>query len=245
MVTLSAITSGAYRLAGGEGDLIVFVIVALIWAVRSIGKLASKKESDQAVADRLRLERDLEKDFPPQSRTPTPGVPRQFSFPQKLGQQPTSPASAPRIRPLPPPLPRPTNAPPAFRLPQARQVPPRRLQRSITRAPQRPPTSAAAQIAAAIAARARATAPPPVPRPSQLDQPVEELVAAPLPSGQMIAPDKARLAAIADAAGQSRAASRTSVSAQALHRWFQPRTLNSQFILTEILQPPLALRPPH
>lgn len=34
------------------------------------------------------------------------------------------------------------------------------------------------------------------------------------------------------------------VSATTLHNWLTPATLNQQFILTEILQPPLALRPP-
>src|SRR5271170_1506725 len=123
MMTLSAITTGAYRLAGGEGDLIIFVLVAIIWAVRAIGKLTGKKESDQAAADRLRIERDLEKEFPPQLRTP--GVARQFSFPQKLGQQPVAPPSALPSRPMPPPLPRPIAARPSPRAPQPRPAPPR------------------------------------------------------------------------------------------------------------------------
>jgi hypothetical protein len=33
-------------------------------------------------------------------------------------------------------------------------------------------------------------------------------------------------------------------SAVSLHRWLTPKTLRQQFILTEVLQPPLALRPP-
>jgi hypothetical protein len=33
------------------------------------------------------------------------------------------------------------------------------------------------------------------------------------------------------------------VNAESLHRWLRPETLRQQFMLTEVLQPPLALRP--
>jgi len=38
---------------------------------------------------------------------------------------------------------------------------------------------------------------------------------------------------------------KTNVNANALNLWMRPETLRRQFILTEILQPPLALRPDH
>jgi hypothetical protein len=50
-----------------------------------------------------------------------------------------------------------------------------------------------------------------------------------------------RSAAPAASAGQQATAS---ANAAALHRWLSARTMRSQFILTEILQPPLALREP-
>ena len=33
------------------------------------------------------------------------------------------------------------------------------------------------------------------------------------------------------------------VNAQSLNKWLRPATLRQQFMLTEVLQPPLALRP--
>jgi hypothetical protein len=43
---------------------------------------------------------------------------------------------------------------------------------------------------------------------------------------------------------QTGAPRQVSAGAESVHRWFRPQTLRSQFILTEILQPPLALREP-
>jgi hypothetical protein len=34
------------------------------------------------------------------------------------------------------------------------------------------------------------------------------------------------------------------VDAAAIRRWLRPTTLHSQFVLSEIFQPPLSLRPP-
>jgi hypothetical protein len=34
------------------------------------------------------------------------------------------------------------------------------------------------------------------------------------------------------------------VNAESLHGWLRPETLRQQFMLTEVLQPPLALREP-
>jgi hypothetical protein len=52
-----------------------------------------------------------------------------------------------------------------------------------------------------------------------------------------------RVQEIAPPATPARAAA-PPANAVALHRWLSAGTLRSQFILTEILQPPLALREP-
>ena len=49
---------------------------------------------------------------------------------------------------------------------------------------------------------------------------------------------------IGDGAAAAPAKRPPAVDAQAIRRWLTPATLRSQFILTEILQPPLALREP-
>ena len=64
--------------------------------------------------------------------------------------------------------------------------------------------------------------------------------AAPPPRGQpQAAPQRA-----VQVAPPQQAARPVMATAPAIHRWMQPTTLRSQFILTEILKPPLALRPP-
>jgi len=74
----------------------------------------------------------------------------------------------------------------------------------------------------------RAYAPPPVPRPAVTQKPPEP--AAARPTTPAPAPRRApRLA---------------SATAPAVAQWMRPETLRSQFILTEVLKPPLALRPP-
>lgn len=80
--------------------------------------------------------------------------------------------------------------------------------------------------------RARAHVPPPAPRPRPVvaDKPPE--VAGGGLAGGSSAPAPAR--------GQSAPVA----TARSLAQWMRPETLRSQFILTEILKPPLALRPP-
>ena len=81
---------------------------------------------------------------------------------------------------------------------------------------------------------------------AQPDAPVVELVAKPLPSDQKMIPaaDARQAANVAAGTGHATAPAQPSARAQSLHHWFQPQTLRAQFILTEILQPPLALREP-
>jgi hypothetical protein len=74
----------------------------------------------------------------------------------------------------------------------------------------------------AVASNVRTSAPPPVPAPAapaKIAPPTSP--ASPVPSTS------------------------TRVDARALHRWLTPATLRRQFMLTEILQPPVALRRDH
>jgi hypothetical protein len=74
----------------------------------------------------------------------------------------------------------------------------------------------------AVASNVRTSAPPPVPAPAapaKIAPPTSP--ASPVPSTP------------------------TRVDARALHRWLTPATLRRQFMLTEVLQPPVALRPNH
>ena len=71
----------------------------------------------------------------------------------------------------------------------------------------------------------RAHVPPPPPRPA---------VAQPPPSARPASP----------APAPRRGARLPAATAPAVAQWMRPETLRSQFILTEILKPPLALRPP-
>ena len=81
---------------------------------------------------------------------------------------------------------------------------------------------AAGRDGADVAAAAPAPAIPVAPEP-------------PVPHTDRIAPTAAPPGARAPA---------SSANAAALSRWLTPRTMRSQFILTEVLQPPLALREP-
>ena len=94
------------------------------------------------------------------------------------------------------------------------RVAPPRIPAPVFRAPPSPPRRAVAKKPAPVIA---AAAPPP------------------LVSTQPVA---------AAAAPQSAVRATPSASSTLLHRWMTPRTLRSQFILTEIFQPPLAMREP-
>lgn len=112
-------------------------------------------------------------------------------------------------------LPKP--APPAYRRQQMPQTPRIVTPPRIQRAPKRP------------AKQVRRTPAIPV---LEEDEPRRPLVVAP------IAPATPQRAPAPAPAGQR-------ASAPALSRWLNPATLRQQFILTEIFQPPLALRDPH
>ena len=98
---------------------------------------------------------------------------------------------------------------------------------------------AAEQFRAAAQRAAPVTLPPPVPR-RQVARPVA-------PAQEESARDlvaSLTSATAAAAAARSAPARRTMADAPALARWMRPATLRRQFILTEILKPPVGLRPP-
>ena len=65
----------------------------------------------------------------------------------------------------------------------------------------------------------------------------------PVPRATQAVAEKPRVPASVPAPAPRRAAT-TGATAPAIHQWMRPETLRGQFILTEILKPPLALRPP-
>jgi hypothetical protein len=89
---------------------------------------------------------------------------------------------------------------------------------------------------------ARATAPPPMPR-----RPVPRAAAdsaAPRQEAALELVASLASATASAAAARPSPARRTFANAPALARWMRPETLRRQFILTEILKPPVGLRPP-
>jgi hypothetical protein len=83
------------------------------------------------------------------------------------------------------------------------------------------------------AKRARAVPVPPPPLPA-----LQEV------TGATTLPVTATEIAATPSRSAAAAARATTVSAASIAHWLRPQTLHQQFILTEILQPPLALRPP-
>jgi hypothetical protein len=105
-----------------------------------------------------------------------------------------------------------------------------------------PPVPAAAAVPSlartatgAVPARGRAArrVPPPVP-PLPRPVPIESMLVE-------VTPDRA---SGASKGGVPTKASRPAASASQIARWAKPGTLRSQFILTEILKPPLSMRVP-
>jgi hypothetical protein len=134
-----------------------------------------------------------------------------------LTRPPPLPYQPPQPQPPPPP-------PPVFaptRSIEGPYVPPRPVQRPV---PPRPVPQPVSRPPARKSKKKALKPPPPMP----VEEPVERATtltpAAPMTS--------------------ARPAPTAGADAAALSRWLNARTLRSQFILTEILQPPLALRDP-
>lgn len=125
--------------------------------------------------------------------------------------------------------------PPAQRRPETqparptgrRPVPPPRVQPPAMRVPP-PPVPVPRKPAQSRPPKRKA--PPPVRRPEEL-----EVILEAVPSRM-----RASTSPITDQPQKSQPPA--TATALQLHRWLQPPTLQSQFILTEILQPPVSLR---
>jgi hypothetical protein len=126
-------------------------------------------------------------------------------------------------------------------LPRAKppwRPPPVQAQRKPAAAPRAPmpPRQAQMQPKRAQArqrqAPARKTTPPPIPV-------IDSVQLLPATKQDISATEISSTAPTSPSAAHSLAA-----NASTLHRWLRPATLRQQFILTEVLQPPLALRDP-
>ena len=217
----------SFILAQADGDDVVkilFGIIALIiWGVGAMASAAKKQKEQQ----RRRQMLDADPFRPPPPRSPPPVVRPVPPMMHPNVPLPPPVRPAPAVRPLPPLPPRVTPAPPRLQAPQVPRVmtpvpPQRRTQPPKKQQPRR-------------AAPAPRRVPTPVP--------VEAL--APMdedgPSAPSAFANEIRSAEEATAAAA--VARKPAVSAMALSRWLTPATLRSQFILTEVLQPPLAMRP--
>jgi hypothetical protein len=205
------------------GKVIIGIIVFVIWGIGALVNMAKKQNQqsqqgqsaiDQAVLARLEEARRRE-------------------AAQSLGRM-----SGPGTAPLPPPLPyvmqgehrlqpQPRHGPvvpPMRSLPRQQQRPAQ--QRPVAQQPQRKPLQ---QKRKAQPRRAPAAAPP-VPQPPAGTFAAETPAVVQSEIGQGTAP-----------ASPSRRQAAAAEAASPLRR-LTPRTLRQQFILTEILQPPLALR---
>jgi outer membrane biosynthesis protein TonB len=163
--------------------VVFFLVVAVLWGVGALAKMASKKKEHE---HRERVRRELE-----ESRRNAP------NYDVVVNQPPVN-------------VPLPPSAPPRP-APVQRQAPPR--------------------------------PPPPVPktRPPKQKKP-KKAPAAPVFAQQPVEEQTVQRLAPSGAAPRPAAAASAKVDANQLKNWLRPQTLREQFILTEILQPPLALR---
>lgn len=214
----------AYILADAEDalKLIFGLIVAVVWGVGALASASKKKQKD------LEAQREHQENW------------------QRIEQEMRERAaralgSAPRPGQVPPPLPArpPTHVPPppppvfaSQRSVESRPVASRPAVRQAVRAKPAPPPR---QVASRPGGQ-------PAPRRPKKQKAARLPTAPPLEELTPVAARAASPAAESATAGERRGGA--AANAAALSRWLTPTTLRSQFILTEILQPPLALRPP-
>ena len=209
----------SYFLADADAvKLIVGVVVAIVWGLGALASAVKKKQKD---VEAQRRHQEHWQQIGQEMRDRAARAVSTLS--QQPGQAPLPPLPprAPGHAP-PPRMSQPVFAPQrsiAGRPVAQRPMPPRAMPaRPVTQpAPRRPKKQKAK-------GQGLPTAPP--------------LPAVPAP----VAIQAASPAAVSATAGERRGG--TGANAAALARWLTPATLRSQFILTEILQPPLALRPP-
>lgn len=215
-----------------DSDLVKLIFMIGAVALFIIGGLISQakmKEKEQAERQRHqenwgRIEDQMRERAAAAARDPS----RARAYPRAT-PPPVPPYAPPPYAPPPPP-------PPVFvptRSIDGPYVPPRPAARRPV-----PPRMAPMPPKAVPVAR---TQPPPQPR-RQKQKKAARLPPAPPMAPAAALPPALPAAARAGDAPAARAGQPLSANAAALSRWLNGKTLRSQFILTEILQPPLALR---
>ncbi|MBC8109148.1 MAG: hypothetical protein H7Z14_21355 [Anaerolineae bacterium] len=197
-----------------EGSWVIGLIFGAIWLIFSIVSAINKKQEE---AKRQQVRQQLEAG----SARPPTQAPEVFQ-----------PTIARRTTDAKTQAPRQTMQPMRVLQPSARQQPQRQQPRGQQQQQKR---SAPAPKRAPSARETRRSAPR----------------AAPPPIPARAAPGHAALAEVAtkpdisasEIRGMDAKKPQLSVNAQSLHKWLRPETLRQQFMLTEVLQPPLALRP--
>jgi hypothetical protein len=204
-----------FILADSEDELPIKLIIGVIVLIFwGIGALAKvAKQSAQKQKERLKQVREaIERSQ--QAARQRSGQPMQQ--PPRPVQQPV--ALAPEIARR---IPKYTPA----KVPQQRRPQPQQRRPVSTG---RPATNYNAMAQQPKKQRSKAKAPPPLPT---------------APVAALEAPVKVTLAEEASPAVTSRSSKKpVTVGASAIRRWMRPQTLRQQFILTEVLQPPLAMR---
>lgn len=224
--------------ADDYGKLVFGIIVAIIWGIGALVNAAKKKQKDlqervQHGENWARIEQEMRQRAaaaqatlsrpPGQGYAPPP--PPTYAAPPPLPPQAYAPA------PPPPPVFAPTRSiqgPYVPSRPVHRPMPPRMTQRSVQRPFQRPVAIRPAPVMQQQPAQ----------RKSKKQKQVRPQQAPPMPPAEPVVP----IAAHAPISTRPAAREAAAADAAALSRWLTPKTLRSQFILTEILQPPLAFR---
>lgn len=236
--------SGAIKLG-------ILVIVGIAWAIGSIAT-AIKKAAEQARRQRI-IAQNLAIGRTPVGAPPAPGfAPRASALPSAASMSPPQRIAQPNMpsRPVPPPR-RLANVQAAraampARLAAMRPMPARLASmQPMQRGPQPSPRQRmadvfqmppAGQVVTAVAA--------PVPRSVSAPRAPQSPPAAAAQRQPQPAPRKQGIAtgeAMAGAVPTAHAAAATA-KANALRKWLTPRTMRQDFILTELLQPPLSIR---
>jgi hypothetical protein len=121
---------------------------------------------------------------------------------------------------------------------RAVQQPMRSMQQPAWQQPQKRPVAKRPPVSRETPRSAPRRAPPPIPGRTA----AVHTRAAPVPTPTPVPPAKQDISATEIRAVDAKKP-QLSVNAQSLHKWLRPATLRQQFMLTEVLQPPIALRP--
>lgn len=211
--------------ASNENDFtkVVFgVIFAAIWAISAAASAWSKKKQEER---RRKVQEELER----ASRT----APNWGEIASESPRVP--PRRTPGLET--PPAPLPPKAPP--------NVPPREpVRRSPPPPPARTPQQRLEKRKAKPPKPPKSPKPPPVPVPATAQASGMPPSSDPLTKSWSHESSSAYATARQAPLAGARRKAPVGVDAKAIRSWLQPATLRRQFILTEVLQPPVAMRPP-